>query len=179
MKSGWRGTIDAVGTRKLPPPDPDVLGAIGLSHKLTSAIADLVDNAVDAEATHISVRFVEVDRRLVSLLVSDDGKGMSDKAIDDAMTVGKRRTYRDQALGHFGMGLKAASFSQADVLTVMSRTSSRRAVGRRWVRSHAKNFDCDVLDPVQVRTELEAAPFRGEVRDHCALGSDPDLSAFR
>ncbi|PND52136.1 MULTISPECIES: ATP-binding protein [Rhodococcus] len=157
MISGWRTTIDAVGKSVLPP-DPDVLEAIGLSHKLTSAIADLVDNAIDAKATNICVRFVEVEGRLSSLLVSDDGIGMDDEAIDRAMTVGKRREYDDQALGHFGMGLKAASFSQADVLTVMSKRAGGKPVGRRWVRSGAKNFECDVLDSEQVGSELDAAP---------------------
>jgi len=47
--SGWRESIYAVDRRFLAP-DPDVLGAIGLSHKMTSAIADLVDNSIDAKA---------------------------------------------------------------------------------------------------------------------------------
>ena len=44
MISAWRTTIDAVDKRMLPP-DPDVLEAIGLSHKLTSAIAHLSTTA--------------------------------------------------------------------------------------------------------------------------------------
>lgn len=157
MISGWRESIDAVDRRILPP-DPDVLEAIGLSHKMTSAIADLVDNSIDAKAGHIFVRFVQVDGRLASMLVCDDGVGMDDHAIDQAMTVGKRRHYGHNALGHFGMGLKAASFSQADVLSVMSRQGGGSAVGRRWVRG-AQNFECDVLNPEQVEAELEAVPF--------------------
>ena len=89
---------------------------------------------MDAKAINISIRLVEAGGRLTSLLVSDDGAGMDDHAIDRAMTVGKRREYESQALGHFGMGLKAASFSQADVLTVMSQQAGGDPVGRRWVR---------------------------------------------
>ena len=152
--SGWRMTIDAVD-RRLLPPDPDVLEAIGLSHKMTSAIADLVDNSIDAKASRILIRFVQVDGRLTSLLVWDNGVGMDDQAIDRAMTVGKRREYSEGALGHFGIGLKAASFSQADILTVMSRQTGGEPVGRRWLRS-AKKFECDILDPSQVGSELEA-----------------------
>jgi Histidine kinase-, DNA gyrase B-, and HSP90-like ATPase len=152
--SGWRTTLDAVDRRFLPP-DPDVLEAIGLSHKMTSAIADLVDNSIDAKASRILIRFVQVDGKLASLLVCDNGVGMDDQAIDRAMTVGKRREYSAGALGHFGMGLKAASFSQADTLTVMSRHVGGEPVGRRWQRN-AKNFECDVLASSQVGSELEA-----------------------
>ena len=44
------------------------------------------------------------------------------------MTVGGRRHYTDDDLGHFGVGLKAASFSQAKCLTVMAR----QRVTRPW-----------------------------------------------
>ena len=111
MVSGWSTTIHAVDKRRLPP-DPDVLEAIGLSHKMTSAIADLVDNSIDARAENIRIRFVDVGGP-TSPTVIDDGSGMDEASVDRAMTVGQRRDYRDDALGHFGMGLKAASFSRS------------------------------------------------------------------
>lgn len=154
MSATWRSVFDAVDVKVLPP-DPDVLEAIGLSHDMTSAVADLVDNSIDAQAGHVLIRFVRVKGRLMSLLVVDDGKGMDAKSIDAAMTVGRRRRYEDQALGHFGMGLKAASFSQAETLTVLSCRASGHAVGRQWKRTGVKNFECDILDPNQSTAELK------------------------
>lgn len=161
MGSVWRPAFDVVD-KKLLPPDPDVLEAIGLSHRMTSAVADLVDNSIDAKAKHVLIRFVQMEGQLTSLLVFDDGRGMDDRGIDAAMTVGKRRVYDSQALGHFGMGLKAATFSQADNLTVLSRQAGSHAVGRQWHRRGARNFECDVLDPGQVEEELGSLPFDAE-----------------
>ena len=59
---------------------------------------------------------------LISLCVVDDGRGVEDEpTIDRAMTVGGRRDYDASDLGHFGIGLKAASVGQARELTVGSR----------------------------------------------------------
>lgn len=71
------------------------------------------------------------------------------------MTVGRRRPYGESDLGHFGMGLKSASFSQADRLTVLTRAAGSRAVGRRWSR-HARDFTCDVIDGRQADEALQS-----------------------
>lgn len=158
--SGWRDSLSVVDRRVLPP-DPAVMSAIGRSHALHSALADLVDNSVDAGARKVVIRFVMRRGRLVSLLVADDGRGMDDDAIDAAMTVGRRRDYGEGSLGHFGMGLKAASFSQAESLTVLSRRRAGPAVGRRWVVHDAAGFECDVIDPAVAAAELDAPWLEG------------------
>lgn len=155
MTTSWLTTLDAVDHRTLPP-DPDVLAAIGLNHSLKSAIADLVDNSIDAGAANVLVRFVQNSGQLISLLVIDDGIGMDDKDIDRAMTVGARRAHPGADLGHFGMGLKAASFSQADALIVLSQAEGHSAVGRRWIRDSTRSFECDVIDPDQAETILSS-----------------------
>ena len=149
----WVEDIGVVAKRSLPP-DPDVLEAIGLNHDMTSALADLVDNCVDAKATDILIRFVRVEGHLRSMLICDDGSGMNDATLDEAMTVGRRREYSGTDLGHFGMGLKSASFSQADLLSVLSSTRQDLPSGRRWQRGSGK-FECDVLDSVQVEDQLK------------------------
>lgn len=150
----WRVDLDAVDQRVLPP-DPDVMSAIGLSHDLKSAVADLVDNSIDAGASSILIRFVLIDGRPASLLVVDDGRGMTDPELDAAMTVGRRRSYGESDLGHFGMGLKSASFSQADGLTVLTRVDAAEAIGRRWSR-HTPDFTCDVIDGEQADEALRS-----------------------
>jgi hypothetical protein len=121
--------------------------AIGLNHSFDSAVADVVDNSIDAGAKHVLIRFVRDGNRLLGLCVVDDGNGMDEPTIDRAMTVGGRRNYDPSNLGHFGMGLKAASLGQARVLTVVSRSRGHHAVGRRWVmESAAEGFECDVLE---------------------------------
>jgi hypothetical protein len=116
-------------------PDPSITSAIGRHHSLPTAVADLVDNSVDAGARHVLVRILQQDRRACGLLVVDDGHGMDSPGIDAAMAYAKRRDYSHADLGHFGIGLKSASLSQADTLLVWSRRWGSPAVGRGLDRS--------------------------------------------
>lgn len=116
---------------KIVPPDPSITSAIGRHHTLATAVADLVDNSIDFGATHVLVRFLMQGARPVGLQVIDDASGMDSAAIDDAMTYAKKREYKGRDLGHFGIGLKAASLSQANTLIVWSKRYGSPAVGRR------------------------------------------------
>ncbi|MDI9927404.1 ATP-binding protein [Rhodococcus sp. IEGM 1341] len=151
--------LEAVEMRVLPP-DPDVMAAIGLSHTLNTAVADLIDNSLDATANKIVVRFMLRQGRPSSLLIMDNGFGMSEQAIDAAMTVGRRHHYDGSSLGHYGMGLKAASFSQAESLTVIARDQfdkTHHTAGRRWSRQGVQNFECEVLESSQCAEQLDLA----------------------
>ena len=57
---------------------------MGTHHTFESAIADLVDNCIDAEATRVSVRLLTKDDRLVQVEVVDNGKGMDADRADKA-----------------------------------------------------------------------------------------------
>ncbi|UPW08128.1 ATP-binding protein [Gordonia terrae] len=105
--------------------------ALGLHHTTPTAVADLIDNSIDAGARHVLVRFLQSGRLVTGLRVVDDGKGMDADTADAAMRYGVARDYRDDELGHFGVGLKAASLSQADTVTVYSRALTHRPLGRR------------------------------------------------
>ncbi|WOP19302.1 ATP-binding protein [Raineyella sp. LH-20] len=116
------------------PPDPSITSAIGRHHTLATAIADLVDNSIDFGATHVLVRFLMEGNRPVGLQVIDDASGMDSAGIDNAMIYAKKREYKGRDLGHFGIGLKAASLSQANTLVVWSKRYGSPAVGRRLRR---------------------------------------------
>lgn len=102
------------------PPDPAVLEALGGGHSLESAIADIIDNSIDANAGRVRVRFLAEDSRLLGIQIRDDGKGMPAEHLESALTLGSRREYQDSDLGHFGIGLKAASMRHTTTLTVYS-----------------------------------------------------------
>lgn len=129
-------------------PEPRSLEALGRNHTLEAAIAELVDNSVDAGAARVLIRFVRDGGRLLRLLVADDGAGMDDSDIDVAMTVGGDRSYGADEIGRFGLGLKAASFSQARSVTVVSAADQAAATGRRWQVQHAKSdYQCEIVEP--------------------------------
>jgi Histidine kinase-, DNA gyrase B-, and HSP90-like ATPase len=103
-----------------------------IGYDLPSAVADLVDNAIDANAGRVEIQLV-ADGPRSWLMVSDDGLGMSASRLDEAMRYGTHVDYAPRALGHFGLGLKTASLSQCRRLTVASRErDGRRTSVRRW-----------------------------------------------
>jgi RNA polymerase sigma factor (sigma-70 family) len=113
------------------------MDAIGRGHDMISAIADIVDNGIDAGAEKIGIRFVVSDGRVVQVRIRDDGTGMSFEQLKDAMTPGKRRRYGTTDLGHFGLGLKASSMSQARVLAVYTNCGYEPVHAMRMTRSAA------------------------------------------
>ncbi|MFD2474737.1 ATP-binding protein [Amycolatopsis silviterrae] len=143
--STWHEQVAISGSVALPP-DPRAMEGLGRNHSLETALADLIDNSIDAQASEVLIRFVRRAGRLRALYVVDNGHGMGRNEIDMAMTVGSRRVYGHADLGRFGLGLKAASFSQARAVTVISKTAGTPPVGRRWVLDDTReNFLCDIV----------------------------------
>jgi hypothetical protein len=134
-----------------------------IGYDLPSAIADLVDNAIDAGACHVAVDLVP-DGIESWIRVSDDGLGMTSKELDEAMRYGTHTQYDHRALGHFGLGLKTASLSQCRRLTVSSRArEGGRIAVRRWDLDEVTrrdSWDLQVLSATAAG-ELATAPIRG------------------
>lgn len=86
----------------------------------SSALAELVDNAIQAGARRISIEIrphTELD--LSAVTVKDDGEGMSPDTLDQCLRFGGSSRFNDRrGLGRFGMGLPTASLSLANVVTV-------------------------------------------------------------
>jgi len=100
-----------------------------LGYSLETAIADLIDNSITARAENIWIFFSDAQDMSdnASLVIIDDGKGMSKEELFEAMRPGSRdpRDERDEDdLGRFGLGLKTSSFSQCRELTVVSRKNN-------------------------------------------------------
>jgi len=143
----WRFDVPTSGSRHLPPDPGYIKGLASQGYRFEEAVADLVDNSIDAGASDVIVHFLRRGDLLTSLVVVDNGRGMTEAELDVAMTVGRRRAYGDGSLGMFGMGLKAASFSHAESVTVISRAKLAGTVGRRWRTENAQaNFECDIVD---------------------------------
>ncbi len=95
----------------------------GLGYSTATAIADIIDNSIAAEARNVDIRFVWAGlNSLITIL--DDGRGMDAAGLDRAMRLGEKSPLDSRSetdLGRFGIGLKTASFSQCRRLTVASR----------------------------------------------------------
>lgn len=105
-----------------------------LGYTIESAVADLVDNSIAAQARNIDV-VSTWDGRNSWMAVVDDGRGMTEDELVTAMTIAARGpgASRDiDDLGRFGMGLKTASFSQARQLIVMTAPLGGQQSMRAW-----------------------------------------------
>ncbi len=94
-----------------------------MGYTIQTAIADLLDNCIAAQAKNIWVNF---DWKLQSSTISilDDGCGMTNEELIEAMrpsTKNPNELRDSKDLGRFGLGLKTASFSQCRQLTVASK----------------------------------------------------------
>jgi hypothetical protein len=97
-----------------------------MGYEFTTAVADLVDNSIEAGATVVTID-IEFEGEDSWVRIADNGRGMTSKALREAMRYGSSRKYTTGDLGKFGLGLKVASLSQCRRLSVASRVSRERA----------------------------------------------------
>lgn len=124
--------------RAAPNPAALVEAMRSLGYTLETAVADIVDNSLSHGATHVHIRFDWAGSDSV-IAISDNGCGMSEKRLVEAMRAGSHDPRADRApsdLGRFGLGLKTASFSQASRLTVLTRSEGELEAVRIWDLPH-------------------------------------------
>lgn len=100
--------------------------AIGYS--VETAIADIIDNSISAGAKNVWIKRIWRGGESV-ITIKDDGCGMTDDEIKNAMRPGSKNPLEERAskdLGRFGLGLKTASFSQCRKLSVLSRSKKAK-----------------------------------------------------
>ena len=95
-----------------------------------SALAELIDNALQARANYIGLIAQDTEtrsqsgsrvKRLKNLAVYDNGVGMNAETIENALAVGFSRNREDKnGIGKFGYGLTVGSVSQASRVDVYS-----------------------------------------------------------
>lgn len=117
-----------------PDPEKEVNSLRAFGYSIETAIADLLDNSITAGADCISVTY-NIDEFGSYVRIEDNGTGMSEKALINAMKPGSfnpsdKRSETD--LGRFGLGLKTASFSQCKRLSVITRDVSGTESIRVW-----------------------------------------------
>lgn len=97
-----------------------------VGYDFVTAVADLIDNSIEAGATTVWVDVVwEGEQSYVT--IADNGSGMSLAILKEAMRFGSDRDYDGNDLGKFGLGLKTASLSQCLKFTVATRSNPSRA----------------------------------------------------
>ena len=120
-----------------PKPSPLIESIRAIGYSLSTALADLVDNCIAARAETIQI-FASLETGEAKVGILDDGVGLTEDELLEAMRLGSRSPLEERAksdLGRFGLGLKTASFSQCRLLTVVSRTHGTSA-SAQWNLDH-------------------------------------------
>ena len=112
----------------------DRAGTIGIlesfPYSLPEAIADIVDNSLDAGAKTVLVEVAHHHGEQY-VVIKDDGKGIAESEFIDVMSIGKRREYSEEDLGAFGVGLKSAGLTHAKNITLFSKQKGSKMKVRR------------------------------------------------
>ncbi len=146
---------------KIPPAKSLIFGLRCIGYNFSTALADIIDNSISAEAKNIEV-LSNPDAKEPYVAIFDDGHGMGRKALENAMTLGSEREEKEDCeieLGRFGLGLKSASFSQCLKLTVASKDCNKiNAMRYDLVKIEKTNeWKLDVLEEqeINVLPEIE------------------------
>lgn len=116
-----------------------------LGYSFQSAIADLLDNSISAKAENIYIFSNPSDNP--SLIIFDDGCGMSASQLYEAMRYGSSNPLDERDtddLGRFGLGMKSASLSQCRKLIVASKKDGE-VNAYAWDLDHVINSESWML----------------------------------
>ena len=153
------------GVIDISPSPSSILGSLrSIGYNLKTALADVIDNSIAAEATKIEIVNNDLKsgtNELEWIAIVDNGFGMTRDGIADAFTLGGKgvEAVRSESdLGRFGLGLKTASFSQCKRLTVISKTENSEIASLvfdiDYIDAHGwKVFDCG--DPKSLLSKIE------------------------
>lgn len=121
------------------PPDPErvIVGLRDTGYDFETAVADIVDNSVAADATEVDLKLAADYLGNVRLSIADNGIGMDREGLIDAMKYGSRPRANPASLGKYGLGLKTASTAYCKRLSVVTRPAgSTPALMATWDLEH-------------------------------------------
>ncbi len=121
------------------PPDPErmIEGLRDTGYKFNTALADIIDNSIAANAELVDVTVSMDFRGNIIVSVADDGIGMNRDELINAMQYGSDRRGSAASLGKFGLGLKTASTAFCRRLSVISRASGdEQPIEATWDLTH-------------------------------------------
>ena len=125
------------------------------------AVAELIDNAIQAEANLVEVSVIDVatDPYPISIRVVDNGVGMDRATLSGVLAFGNSSRFNDRSsLGRYGMGLPNGPLSRARRVTVLA-----------WRGERVLSVHLDVDEVVSDGQQTIAAP--------CAVRRPPFLDA--
>src|SRR5947207_1457770 len=91
-----------------------------LGYDSYASVMDLLDNSIDAEASNIEITISE-DKGDIRIVIEDDGVGMDEDTLSEALRLGSDTQRESGDLGKFGLGLVTASIGLSRRIEVYTR----------------------------------------------------------
>lgn len=134
-----------------------IYGLRDTGYNFNTAAADIIDNSIAANASEVNVR-IEMSpdgRKFVHF--GDNGDGMDEDSLFDAMRYGAPARENKASLGKFGLGLKTSSSSICLNFTVISKPSPNENISKlTWDLEHVeKKNEWEMLQESVTADEYE------------------------
>ena len=126
-----------------------VEGLRDTGYSFEASVSDLIDNSIEAGASHIEVVLALDSDGDAIFWVADDGSGMSEPELENAMRYGADAVEDIHRLGKYGLGLKTASTSFCRELSVITRkvsTKGSKVKAATWDLDEIKKANDWVLE---------------------------------
>ncbi len=124
-------------------PDPKrmIEGLRDTGYSFNTAIADLIDNSIAAEAHNIKIWIDMEYGGKIKMMIADDGIGMNRDGLLEAMKYGSPSRPSHRSLGKFGLGMKTASTAFCKSLSVITRGVAKgKVIKATWDLDHVANI---------------------------------------
>ena len=148
----------------IPPAKTLLKGLRAIGYSFSTAVADIIDNSITAEANWVKMYFDPLYKEPY-FLIFDNGYGMSFSEMENAMLFGSNRDDKvdcESDLGRFGLGLKSASLSQCKKFIVISK---------KYGRINGMSYDIDEIEKsnswdleILSKEEIESYPYVDELK---------------
>ena len=147
-------------------------------HNTAYAIAELIDNSIEADASKIELLCMEelqfiterTSRRAVEIAVIDNGKGMDFTTLFNALKFGGgTRHLSPRGIGKYGMGLPTSSMSQCKRVDVWT-----------WQEGMSSSIHTHIdADEIQRGNYQVNVPDRTPIPDSWIRASNPSISGSK
>ncbi|WP_336083713.1 ATP-binding protein [Thalassospira sp. CH_XMU1448-2] len=129
-----------------------IFGLRDTGYNFRTAAADIIDNAIAANADTVNVRVDLLADGRKFVFFGDDGDGMDENGVHAALRYGAPVRENLASLGKFGLGLKTASSSVCRNFVLISRQSKTAPLTKLgWDLDHVEETGCWEMrnDPIE------------------------------
>lgn len=125
------------------------------------AVAELIDNSIDAGATKIEINYTVDKEHLTSLSISDNGAGMCINALVNGLSLARSDKSGEGTIGHYGMGMKTALVSLGRAWSIQtSKGNNESFVVSQSIDEIINNQNWEVeVETIQAKKKLSSGTY--------------------